>query len=165
MITRDELRGISVSGLITLYVNRAGDLNIESKHLKLETATRLENGDVRCKLTPAPETGWNNGPIEVVIPPVRVGEVYDETEIQWADIGTHTLEEVFKQANLPPPAPSSVEVEEYLMLDPGPELKLKYRLTYTHAFFMGDVIVRIAGAPNNLDSLEFLNNLFIRAEQ
>jgi hypothetical protein len=164
-ISRDELRGISFLQLICLYVNRAGDLAIEPKQIKLDSVTRLEGGNVRVKISPERITGWTNGPIEVIIPPVEVDKVYDETVIDWQDIQGKTLEEVLKIAALPPPLPTRVEVEEYDMLYPGAELKLKYRLTYTNAFFVGETIVRISGAPNNLDSLAVLNTLFIRAEQ
>lgn len=160
-ITRDELRGISVGGLICLHVNRKNDLNIRPSQIKPIQSTLTPEGNVRVKLEPTPETGWQNGPIEVLIPPVKVDEIYDETELVFQDIGTMTREQVFVHLNLPPPPPELVEVEEYLMLDPGPELKIKYRLHYKNVFFKGSVVVRVTGAPNNLDSLQTLNNLLI----
>jgi hypothetical protein len=160
-ITRDELRGISVGGLICLHVNRKNDLNIKPSQIKPIQSTLTPEGNVRVKLEPTPETGWQNGPIEVLIPPVKVDEIYEETELVFQDIGSMTREEVFVHLSLPPPPPELVEVEEYLMLDPGPELKIKYRLHYKNVFFKGSVVVRVTGAPNNLDSLQTLNNLLI----
>lgn len=160
-VTRAELRGISVGDLIVLHLNRAGDLNIVKEQIKLKTATKLEDGNVQCVLEPAVGTNWDNGPITVIIPPVKVDEIYDETVIDYTTLGDKTLSQILLFADLPPPLPTTVEVFEYNMLDPGNELKLKYRLTYTNAFFVGSLIVRISNAPNNLDSLRILNNIFI----
>ena len=159
-ITRAELRGISIADLVVLHLNRAGDINIVAEQIKMGKVTLQEDDTLLISLSPDPKTGWNHGPIDVTIPRVKVDEIYDETVIEWADCQGKTLAEVLTAAHMPPPPPSSVVVSEYLMLDPGPELKIKYALNYTNAFFTGTVVVRIANAPNNLDTLRFLNLLF-----
>lgn len=161
-ITREELRGITVLDLICLHVNRANDIVISPKQIKLKQTTRQADGTVKVVLEPSTEVNWNNGPIEVVIPSVNVNEVYpEEVVIDFTTIGTYTLDEVLKLADLPPCPPATVDVKEYLMLDPGQELKIKYNLLYSNAFFTGTAIVRVANAPNNLDSLRTLNKLFL----
>ena len=89
-ITRDELRGISVGGLICLHVNRKNDLNIKPSQIKPIQSTLTPEGNVRVKLEPTPETGWQNGPIEVLIPPVKVDEIYEETELVFQDTVSYT---------------------------------------------------------------------------
>lgn len=160
-ITRAELRGISIAGLICLHLNRAGDMAIVPAQIKIDSAIRRDDGNVVVVLSPDPVTWWDNGPVTVIIPPVDVNTVYEETVIDYAAIGDLPLAKVLANAALPPPAPTQIIVGEYLMLDPGPELKIKYVLTYTNAFFAGSVTVRIANAPNNLDTLRILNKLFI----
>ena len=159
-ITRAELRGISIADLVLLHLNRAGDTAFTTEQIKIVKAELQEDDTLLISLNPDVKTGWTNGPIDVRIPRVKVGEVYDETVIEWADCQVGTLAQVLTAAHLPPPPPSSVVVSEYLMLDPGPELKIKYALNYTNAFFVGTVVVRIANAPNDLDTLRFLNMLF-----
>lgn len=159
-ITRAELRGISISDLVVLHLNRAGDINLTSDQIKIVKATLQADDTLLISLAPDYRTGWKNGPVDVKIPRVKVDEIYEETVIEWADCQDKTLAEVLTAAHMPPPPPSSIEVSEYLMLDPGPELKIKYALNYTNAFFVGKVVVRIANAPNDLDTLRFLNLLF-----
>ena len=162
-VTREELRGLSPKGLVVLYVNRANDLFIEEKQIKIDKAVRKEDGIVEVTVSPDQTTGWVNGPIVVQIPAIQVGEIYaEETSVAFADITEDkVLMDILTAADLPPCPPSSVEVAYYDILADGPDMVIGYRLKYTNAFFVGETVVAITGAPNNLDTLRLLNQFFI----
>lgn len=161
-VTRDELRGLSPRGLIVLYVNRVNDLGVTEGQIKLTKLTRLEDGTVEAIVEPDQSTGWNNGPIILKVPSVNVEEVYGQSvDIDFLSIGSKVRDEVLNDADLPPAPPATVEVAEFDILNEGPHLSISYRLTYSNAFFTGSVVAVITNAPNNLDTLRILNNLFI----
>lgn len=161
-VTREELRGLTPLGLVVLYVNRANDLGIDEKQVKIDKLVRKQDGNVEATVSPHEDTGWVNGPIVLTIPSVKVEEIYGATaSVDYGAIEGKTLSDVLKEADLPPAPPSSVVVEHFDILTESQYLSLSYRLTYANAFFVGDIIVTIENAPNNLDSLRLLNNLFI----
>lgn len=161
-VTRDELRGLTPLGLVVLFVNRANDLGIKENQIKIDKAIRGVDGNVSVTVSPTDITGWVNGPIEVIIPPVDVVAVYGgEVRINYEAIGEKPLTEVLAEADFPPCPPASIEVDWFNILAEGPHLDIAYRFKYTNAFFIGELVVEVDNAPNNLDSLRILNNLFI----
>lgn len=161
-VTRAELKGISVIELIVLYLNRLNDMELEKEQIKLLKVTRKEDGNVEVIIGPAEGTGWQNGPITFLAPPVQVGEVYAEAvELDYGIVGEKTLTQILEELDMPPCPPSTVAVEHFDFLAGGPYLDLSYKLSYTNAFFVGDVVVKVNNAPNSLDSLRILNQLFL----
>lgn len=161
-VTRAELQGLAPIDLIVLYLNRINDLDVQKEQVKLDHVSRLEDGTVEATVSPALGSTWVNGPIKILISPINVPDVYTgENLVDFTTIEGKDLFTVLKEANLPPAPPSSVAVEEFDILAEGPHLVISYRLKYTNAFFVGELVVGVKNAPNDLDSLRVLNNLFL----